>query len=150
MIRVQKTKLPDKVEDYKGHDNTADLLYYFYLRSLYVFSYEISKQIVAKFIELQDFINQGCGNTISQEDEFIATITDISHYISKIMKSLSEDTLLRLNPIKNQFDLVGAHIVGNYTFDDILGDMRYNGITHDLIQHVIDDLVPTVPMIEEL
>ena len=66
------------------------------------------------------------------------------------MKSLSEHTLLRLNPITKQFDLVGAHVVGNYTFYDILGVIRDDGITDELIQNVIDDLVPTKPKIEEL
>ena len=150
MIRVQRAKLPDMAADFKGHDNTADLFYYFYLRSIYVFSYEISEKVVSKFNGLQDFISKGSGNTISQEEEFISTITDISHYISKMMKSLSEHTLLRLNPITKQFDLVGAHVVGNYTFYDILGVIRDDGITDELIQNVIDDLVPTKPKIEEL
>jgi hypothetical protein len=150
MIRVQRAKLPDMVEGYKGHDNTADLFYYLYLRLIYVFSYEISEKVVSKFIGLQDLKNQGRGNSISQKEEFIAIITEISHYIIKMKESLSEDNLLRLNPIKKQFDLVGAHVVGNYSFYDILGEIRSLGITDNLIKNVIDDVVPTEPMIEEL
>lgn len=150
--------LPAKIEEYTSHDNTADVLYYLYLRSLYAFPFRISQLIVSGFSDLDDLIkNEGPNcDAYEEKEHYMATLEKIIPMISLMNRSLIEGFLVRLNHLKNELDLYDFMNVtkdcegGGYSFLDILGSIREAGITYDLIQRVIDDVMPTSPNIETL